>query len=364
MWNIKLYGTRDDDGSALQQISRYVGVGVCSIYNAMRLPPFYDESIRALQQKVVKGEYTFLSPWWDPISSSAKDLVSHLLCVDPKKRYSINEFFAHPWIHQGMKGVDTTATTKLPRKTDPRTQAMQNTAISAQRQAGPPAKDNHDHPLLHHSTFGGSGSCNKNGGSLVEEKEAKDEWKPLRTPANNNKRHDLFTPGIASLKEVLDITYAVQRMGEESPQLQSSDVMLWIEDDGDDDDCNDTRQQQQQQQQQHRTITNGSDNITSSSTGTSHSSSPSTTDGLSDELMAKAEQLALDGKGFAHAPTTTTATTLMSVTSVRSKQHHYHQQLSTLTSQRKKPLFKLNLDHATLLKNRRLTPPSPTIPSM
>ncbi|KAL3958592.1 hypothetical protein ACCO45_006754 [Purpureocillium lilacinum] len=33
-----------------------------------------------LTEKVAKGQYTFLSPWWDDISKSAKDLITHLLC--------------------------------------------------------------------------------------------------------------------------------------------------------------------------------------------------------------------------------------------------------------------------------------------
>ena len=28
----------------------------------------------------------------------AKDLISNLLAVDPEKRYTINQFFEHPWV--------------------------------------------------------------------------------------------------------------------------------------------------------------------------------------------------------------------------------------------------------------------------
>lgn len=73
----------------------------CVLYTVLcGFPPFYDESIEALTRKVAKGEYTFLSPWWDSISTSAKDLISHLLTVDPDKRYTIDEFLRHPWITQ------------------------------------------------------------------------------------------------------------------------------------------------------------------------------------------------------------------------------------------------------------------------
>lgn len=74
----------------------------CVLYTLLcGFPPFYDESIEVLTEKVAKGQYTFLSPWWDDISKSAQDLISHLLTVDPEKRYTITEFLAHPWIRQG-----------------------------------------------------------------------------------------------------------------------------------------------------------------------------------------------------------------------------------------------------------------------
>ncbi|KAF4974374.1 hypothetical protein FZEAL_8706 [Fusarium zealandicum] len=71
----------------------------CVLYTLLcGFPPFYDESIEVLTEKVAKGQYTFLSPWWDDISQSAQDLISHLLTVDPEKRYTITEFLAHPWV--------------------------------------------------------------------------------------------------------------------------------------------------------------------------------------------------------------------------------------------------------------------------
>lgn len=71
----------------------------CVLYTLLcGFPPFYDESIEVLTEKVAKGQFTFLSPWWDDISKSAQDLISHLLTVEPEKRYTIREFLAHPWI--------------------------------------------------------------------------------------------------------------------------------------------------------------------------------------------------------------------------------------------------------------------------
>ncbi|KAI0390591.1 CAMK/CAMK1 protein kinase [Xylariaceae sp. FL0594] len=71
----------------------------CVLYTLLcGFPPFYDESIEVLTEKVARGQFTFLSPWWDDISKSAQDLISHLLTVDPDKRYTIKEFLSHPWI--------------------------------------------------------------------------------------------------------------------------------------------------------------------------------------------------------------------------------------------------------------------------
>lgn len=43
----------------------------CVLYTLLcGFPPFYDESINVLTEKVARGYYTFLSPWWDDISAS------------------------------------------------------------------------------------------------------------------------------------------------------------------------------------------------------------------------------------------------------------------------------------------------------
>ena len=45
----------------------------CVLYTFLcGFPPFYDESIQVLTEKVANGQYTFLSPWWDEISASGE----------------------------------------------------------------------------------------------------------------------------------------------------------------------------------------------------------------------------------------------------------------------------------------------------
>ncbi|RKP27086.1 kinase-like domain-containing protein, partial [Syncephalis pseudoplumigaleata] len=70
----------------------------CVLYTMLcGFPPFYDENVQMLTEKVARGQYSFLSPWWDDISTEAKDLITHLLKVDPRERYTIREFLEHPW---------------------------------------------------------------------------------------------------------------------------------------------------------------------------------------------------------------------------------------------------------------------------
>lgn len=134
----------------------------CVLYTLLcGFPPFYDESIGVLTEKVARGYYTFLSPWWDDISASAKDLIQHLLCIDPAQRYTIDEFLAHPWCNAA------------PAPPPPPTPFIYN---------NPPLSAPLDSPLLSAAR-----------GGRVEGR----------------------SPGLATLKEAFDITYAVHRMEEE-----------------------------------------------------------------------------------------------------------------------------------------------------
>lgn len=94
----------------------------------------------------------------------AKDLITHLLCVDPAQRYTIDEFLAHPWC------------SAAPAPPPPPTPA--------------PTSNNAplDSPLL---------------------------------AAMHGRERDGRSPGIATLKEAFDITYAVHRMEEEGARRRA-----------------------------------------------------------------------------------------------------------------------------------------------
>ncbi|KAI0857736.1 CAMK/CAMK1 protein kinase [Xylaria cubensis] len=132
----------------------------CVLYTLLcGFPPFYDESIEVLTEKVAKGQFTFLSPWWDDISKSAQDLISHLLTVDPDKRYSIREFLSHPWI-QG---------------------------------SGPTPRDD----------------------KKLQEPERLRAFDASRL-IDGGKRMDFRSPGAVNLREIFDVGYSVHRQEEEA----------------------------------------------------------------------------------------------------------------------------------------------------
>ncbi|KAF2404730.1 Pkinase-domain-containing protein [Trichodelitschia bisporula] len=147
----------------------------CVLYTLLcGFPPFYDESIQTLTEKVARGQYTFLSPWWDDISKSAQDLVSHLLTVDPAKRYGIKEFLNHPWIKESQEPTYPAAdapplATPLPQE-------------QPQEKNFPPLS------YLEEATPGGG---------------------PAR-------RMDFRSPGAVNLRELFDVGYAVHRQEEEA----------------------------------------------------------------------------------------------------------------------------------------------------
>ena len=91
----------------------------------------------------------------------AKDLIAHLLCVDPAQRYTIDEFLSHPWCNAEPA--------PLPEPT-PRAGILPL-----------------DSPLLHAVRGGRDGR----------------------------------SPGLASLKEAFDITFAVHRMEEEGARRRA-----------------------------------------------------------------------------------------------------------------------------------------------
>jgi len=51
-----------------------------------------------MANKIAKAYFEFPSPWWDNISSHAKDLISRLLEKDPRNRMTADQMLEHEWI--------------------------------------------------------------------------------------------------------------------------------------------------------------------------------------------------------------------------------------------------------------------------
>ncbi|OVA03873.1 Protein kinase domain [Macleaya cordata] len=61
-------------------------------------PPFHATSNRHKQQLILAGDFSFDDHSWKTISSSAKQLISSLLTVDPHRRPTAQEILQHPWV--------------------------------------------------------------------------------------------------------------------------------------------------------------------------------------------------------------------------------------------------------------------------
>ncbi|KAI9783207.1 MAG: hypothetical protein M1839_004047 [Geoglossum umbratile] len=156
----------------------------CVLYTLLcGFPPFYDESIQVLTEKVARGQYTFLSPWWDDISKPAQDLVSHLLTVDPTKRYTITEFMNHPWIRETDE--ETTAAADAPPIATPAYQREKQLGVA---------------PLDRVTGF---------------------TPLPAHIPDTPGRPMDFRSPGAINLREVFDVGYAVHRQEEETKRRKN-----------------------------------------------------------------------------------------------------------------------------------------------
>jgi calcium-dependent protein kinase len=69
-------------------------------------PPFNGDTDTDIMKAVKKGQYDFPIEEWGSISKDAKDLVSHMLKYDPKRRLSALECLAHSWFKSHDHTID------------------------------------------------------------------------------------------------------------------------------------------------------------------------------------------------------------------------------------------------------------------
>ncbi|KAI0998404.1 Serine/threonine-protein kinase [Podosphaera aphanis] len=169
----------------------------CVLYTLLcGFPPFYDESIQVLTEKVAKGQYTFLSPWWDDISKSAQDL-----------RYTIKEFLAHPWIRNINE----------PTRAAPDAPPIATPAVEREKQL--------------------VGTLRAFQPDLLESPGA-------------GRRMDFRSPGAVNLREVFDVGYAVHRQEEESKRRKNFSISDGILEEQDENGNGDRTQSKIQQVEQ------------------------------------------------------------------------------------------------------------------
>jgi len=75
-------------------------VGVIMYILLCGFPPFFDdgENMGQLFEQIMAGDFDFPDPYWTDIDESAKNLIEHLLVVDPSKRYTADQALAHTWL--------------------------------------------------------------------------------------------------------------------------------------------------------------------------------------------------------------------------------------------------------------------------
>ncbi|XP_047325840.1 calcium-dependent protein kinase 29 [Impatiens glandulifera] len=61
-------------------------------------PPFWGETEKSIFEAVLQGKLDFKSEPWPAISATAKDLITKMLTMDPKKRITAADALEHPWL--------------------------------------------------------------------------------------------------------------------------------------------------------------------------------------------------------------------------------------------------------------------------
>lgn len=68
-------------------------------------PPFQDDDMHKLFEKIKLAHFEFHPEYWGDVSTAAKDLISALLVADPASRLTATQALNHPWLapHGGNK---------------------------------------------------------------------------------------------------------------------------------------------------------------------------------------------------------------------------------------------------------------------
>ncbi|CAF2368887.1 unnamed protein product [Rotaria sp. Silwood2] len=61
------------------------------------LPPFWHRKQHLMFRMITEGQYTMTGSEWDDVSETAKDLIRHLLVINPAERYTAAQALQHPF---------------------------------------------------------------------------------------------------------------------------------------------------------------------------------------------------------------------------------------------------------------------------
>ncbi|XP_025078236.1 calcium/calmodulin-dependent protein kinase type IV-like isoform X2 [Pomacea canaliculata] len=73
-------------------------IGVIAYILLCGYEPFFAEEERTMFKKIIKCDYKLHEEYWGDISENAKDLVTSLLVLDPKRRMTAAQAMRHPWV--------------------------------------------------------------------------------------------------------------------------------------------------------------------------------------------------------------------------------------------------------------------------
>lgn len=86
------------DGRPYDSAADLWGTGIITYIMLCGFEPFSEEDDEKMFERILACDLQFISPYWDDISQNAKDLIAHLICLDPAARLSARAALSHPWV--------------------------------------------------------------------------------------------------------------------------------------------------------------------------------------------------------------------------------------------------------------------------
>jgi calcium/calmodulin-dependent protein kinase I len=74
-------------------------VGVSTYVLLAGYPPFQDDRVEDLFEQIKRAEYQFHPEYWGEISKDAQDFIRHLIVVDPRQRWSVEDALRSEWMN-------------------------------------------------------------------------------------------------------------------------------------------------------------------------------------------------------------------------------------------------------------------------